>query len=494
MVFTSLPLGTRALLDHDVKPDDGEVIEKLLPFMYMENRDNPVFTIKKFIMTLVKGVIHCCINFYFVIYSLNNGIFDHLGNDPGLWVISVSLFTNILLIVSIDLIIFTKYHTWWNFWILLIITFVAYILFVILVHNWNFFNSVGTMVYTFTSWRIWLIFLLVCGTCALIDFGVLAYDYYFNQKISTVMELLFSRFGRVDDETDIPEYILDKLKVYCDYGEEEEEDYNDVKERKKKEEESNKVGEVTQEDINDLKNKKSESDSQNSKITDDKKNSSSDKNSKEDSDSANNFLDNKKKGIFDKKTNSIPSNSNCSIESSSRSMKKKDENSIYSNSKLSKYSKYSKSSKNSKNNLKKEKENTESYKSYKSSNYSKNTKSGRNSKNDIKLKDRKKYNTVNDSSSASYNKSDKVSFEDVDIDFEKDIPKKPNDYVDNVTTNTHVKSSLKNNNEDIGENYEVEYSENMSNEIKNFSPEQSLGICSSRFKKERPKILHKYNK
>ena len=402
-------------------------------------------------MTLVKGVIHCCINFYFVIYSLNNGIFDHLGNDPGLWVISVSLFTNILLIVSIDLIIFTKYHTWWNFWILLIITFVAYILFVILVHNWNFFNSVGTMVYTFTSWRIWLIILLVTGTCALIDFSILAYDYYFNQKISTVMELLFSRFGRVDDETDIPEYILDKLKVYCDYGEEEEEDYNDVKERKKKEEESNKVGEVTQEDINDLKNKKSESDSQNSKITDDKKNSSSDKNSKEDSDSANNFLDNKKKGIFDKKTNSIPSNSNCSIESSSRSMKKKDENSIYSNSKLSKYSKYSKSSKNSKNNLKKEKENTESYKSYKSSNYSKNTKSGRNSKNDIKLKDRKKYNTVNDSSSASYNKSDKVSFEDVDIDFEKDIPKKPNDYVDNVTTNTHVKSSLKNNNEDIGE-------------------------------------------
>lgn len=38
LIFTSMPLGSRALMDHDLKPDDGEVVNKMLPFMYAENR------------------------------------------------------------------------------------------------------------------------------------------------------------------------------------------------------------------------------------------------------------------------------------------------------------------------------------------------------------------------------------------------------------------------------------------------------------------------
>lgn len=34
------------------------------------------------------------------------------GKMGGLWFISVNLFTNILIIVSAELLIFTKYHTW----------------------------------------------------------------------------------------------------------------------------------------------------------------------------------------------------------------------------------------------------------------------------------------------------------------------------------------------------------------------------------------------
>ena len=54
LLFTSLPLGARALLDHDVKPSDGRIVNQLLPFLYYENRDNPIFTIPKFILNLLK--------------------------------------------------------------------------------------------------------------------------------------------------------------------------------------------------------------------------------------------------------------------------------------------------------------------------------------------------------------------------------------------------------------------------------------------------------
>ena len=63
--------------------------------------------------------------------------FDIKGNLPELWVISVTLFTNVLLIVTMDLLIYTKYHTWINFLILGVVTFIAYIAFIFAVHHFS---------------------------------------------------------------------------------------------------------------------------------------------------------------------------------------------------------------------------------------------------------------------------------------------------------------------------------------------------------------------
>ena len=66
---------------------------------------------------------------------------DEEGHNSNLWTIRAVLFTNILLIVSIDLIIFTKYHTWINWASIAILTFLFYILFLIIVENINVFTS-----------------------------------------------------------------------------------------------------------------------------------------------------------------------------------------------------------------------------------------------------------------------------------------------------------------------------------------------------------------
>ena len=54
LLFTSLPLGARALLDHDVKPDDGKIIYLMLPFLYSENRENPIFSVPFFFFNFTK--------------------------------------------------------------------------------------------------------------------------------------------------------------------------------------------------------------------------------------------------------------------------------------------------------------------------------------------------------------------------------------------------------------------------------------------------------
>ena len=88
--------------------------------MYAENRDSHVFTIVKFLLTLLKGIIHCTINFFFVVYAFKFECMDKEGNLPGLWSISVCLFINILLIVTVDIFIHTKYHTWINCYCLIL--------------------------------------------------------------------------------------------------------------------------------------------------------------------------------------------------------------------------------------------------------------------------------------------------------------------------------------------------------------------------------------
>ena len=101
MIFTAFPLGGRACLDRDITYEDGEIINNIQPFIYKESKTFPLFTVEKFILSLVRGAVHCIINFCFVIYVLWYDLADINGNTADLWFISVVIYTNILLVILI---------------------------------------------------------------------------------------------------------------------------------------------------------------------------------------------------------------------------------------------------------------------------------------------------------------------------------------------------------------------------------------------------------
>ena len=209
LLFTSLPLGARALLDHDIKPSDGTVYNQMLPFLYLENRERPIFTMPKFFLHLLKGACHCMINFFFVIYLYKEDSVNSDGQMGGIWFLSVNLFTNVLMVVTIDLLIFTKYHTWLNFVVMLVITFISYIIFIICVHHSRFFNSVGTMVVAFSSPRFWTSLIYSMITCGLIDFFILGFDFIFFPTLGKVLQKIISQRGNLNDENNLPRCIWD---------------------------------------------------------------------------------------------------------------------------------------------------------------------------------------------------------------------------------------------------------------------------------------------
>ena len=210
LLFTSLPLGARALLDQDVNPDDGDIVRYMLPFLYLENRD--------FFINLLKGIFHSLINFFWVIFMMDESI-DKNGKMGGLWFCSVNLFTNILVIVSIELLIQTKYHTWINFVIILIITFLAYIIFLIIVQHLSMFNSVGTINIAFNSGRMWLNMIFVGGTCGIIDFFLLCIEFIFFPTMSTILQALVNKGISLnkDNAEQMPKIIKEKLMNYNEF-------------------------------------------------------------------------------------------------------------------------------------------------------------------------------------------------------------------------------------------------------------------------------------
>ena len=228
LLFTSLPLGARALLDHDVKPSDGTICNLMLPFLYKENRENPIFTIPKFFLHLLRGTIHCVINFFFITYLYYDDSVNDDGQMAGLWFLSVNFFTSVLLVVTFDLMIFTRYHTWINFVILLVITFIAYIIFVICAHHSLFFNSAGTMAVAFGSPRFWMSLIFVCGTCALIDYFILGFDFIFISTLGKILQRLYSQRGELNDEQGLPKCITDRINKYKTFEQQKFEKENEI--------------------------------------------------------------------------------------------------------------------------------------------------------------------------------------------------------------------------------------------------------------------------
>ena len=215
LLFTSLPLGVRACLDIDVRPEDGTIIQKMQPFLYSEMRSNPKFTHLTFGLTLLKGTIHCMINYFYVIYVHEEHSIDDDGHIGGLWFVSVNMFTNILLIVTLDLIVYTKYETWINWVILGIITGLAYAIFLIIVHYCVIFNSVATMAVAFASPSLWLTIIFVGGTCFAIDFILYSFNFNFRSTMANMLQKRVSQ-GNLSEE-DLPDIIKEKLALYDVY-------------------------------------------------------------------------------------------------------------------------------------------------------------------------------------------------------------------------------------------------------------------------------------
>ena len=99
LIFSAGPLIIRALIDTNVETEDGEIVEKFMPVIYKEGRDDPLFSYFAFFVTKVKAICQCAVVFFFSYFAMYQLQLDGDGNIADIWVFSTIFFTNIILVL-----------------------------------------------------------------------------------------------------------------------------------------------------------------------------------------------------------------------------------------------------------------------------------------------------------------------------------------------------------------------------------------------------------
>ena len=203
LVFTSLPLGVQACSDFDIREEDGNIVKEMMPFLYKEARDQPLFAIQNFLTSLLKGLIFGAFNFYIFEASLDVDVIDIKGNTENLWFGSLVLYTNVILSVSFSLILNERFIIILVPLVLIITSFILYIIFCIWVHYETMFNSFASILGSLSSGKFYLNAVLLSGLCFVIDYSLESKRFVFSSDMTTTLMNL-KRKGALNNSEAFP--------------------------------------------------------------------------------------------------------------------------------------------------------------------------------------------------------------------------------------------------------------------------------------------------
>ena len=184
LLFTALPLGVQALSNFDILESDGEIAHELMPLMYYESNYDGVFTLGSFTGTIFKAILFSVINYFFVVISVDESAINDKGELADIWYNSLSLYTNIIYMVSFSLLISQTYFIWIIPLVMIITTFGLYYAFCYYVNGTIYFNSNATIPTAFGSCKFYMNLILIVFTCFIFEFLIHSARIVFSKGIA----------------------------------------------------------------------------------------------------------------------------------------------------------------------------------------------------------------------------------------------------------------------------------------------------------------------
>ena len=200
LIFTSIPLGVRALTDNDINIFD-EKVTKNLSALYKENRDNTkIFTFQTLIFDFLKGIFFSYI-FYFSGFDNEILIF---GYNKNMSYVSLRIYISIIIVVTMNLLIHSHYITYLLLLSVGITTFLLLVIFLVLNHYGLFFNhnSKASLIVPIASSQFILGVLYISCICFVFEYSLKLIKLYFNNSLSSKLFLEESKYNENTNDND----------------------------------------------------------------------------------------------------------------------------------------------------------------------------------------------------------------------------------------------------------------------------------------------------
>ena len=118
MVFTALPLMMKAVFERDTKYFAGKIEgyedKDLMAEAYSLGKDNKVFTSSAFCLWVIKGFFHAAIVFFIPFGGIGSNIIKGDGKNSEFWISSITSFTTVILLVTVNLCFTIRLWTIWH--------------------------------------------------------------------------------------------------------------------------------------------------------------------------------------------------------------------------------------------------------------------------------------------------------------------------------------------------------------------------------------------
>ena len=113
MVFTALPLMVKAVFEQDInyKPNLDH-FRYFFPALYYVGQRSLIFSATNYLKWIVEAALHSVVVFIVAYWSHRDAILHEDGRNNDLWSFSVTVFTAVILIVTLKLVLYTRMLNW----------------------------------------------------------------------------------------------------------------------------------------------------------------------------------------------------------------------------------------------------------------------------------------------------------------------------------------------------------------------------------------------
>lgn len=212
MIFTALPLAANAIFDQDVhyihvKKSAGGVIGadhypkvgEMIPYIYKVGQLDKVFNNVNFLLWIAKGILHGFLIWLTCLFSLaDSEIIAGNGHNVDFWFISVTMFSAIFVVATLQIIFMTRYWTWVNVVCITLFSIAPYIAWMFIADVlYTLFEVSGIEDEVWGSPLFFLLLLLNGGLFTLYDFCERFLREWFGHNITTKARVLVQT-GAID--------------------------------------------------------------------------------------------------------------------------------------------------------------------------------------------------------------------------------------------------------------------------------------------------------